>query len=540
MLKYKNSLYMLVMYSSIQNTACVFLYNDEECSIKNDGEELCDGVDQDCDGDVDENLQITYYRDMDFDSYGVTTQTIKSCEPPSGYAINIGDCNDHDDSVYPGQNETCDGIDQNCNNDIDEGLPIQDWYIDNDADGYGSSSTDPEKYCDTIEGYAVNSDDCNDNANDINPNMLEIPDNSIDENCDGRDSQVLLDGIALAAGAKHSLALLSDNKVWAWGDNTDGQIANASLYYSPLAVFVENLPLVEKIVAGDNHSMALDFDGNIWLWGRNLEGQLGTNDKVSSFIPKKLNIPNMVDASGGAYHTLSLDADGVVWAWGSNNYGQLGIPNVIESLVPSIVNMSDTVLSISTGYAYSIALQSDGTILGWGNNDYGQLANANKEDFFSPIVVANSFKAISAGGFHVLALDFNGSLWSWGYNRFGQLGNGTSGSDKDSYSPILITSLSNISNVITGSRASFAVDNDGTIWSWGYNKFGQLGDGTFVDKSTPVKTGYIQDPDFITSGENHTLAIKNDSSIWAWGSNSVYQLGNGSQINSSVPMKTLK
>jgi hypothetical protein len=145
--------------------------------------EVCNSVDDNCNGVVDENLRTTYYRDADGDGYGSPTNSTKACSQPSGYVTNNGDCNDGDAAIHPNVAETCDGKDNNCDGSIDEGV-LKTFYLDSDKDGYGTSTT--TQACSQPSGYASVSGDCNDTSAGVNPGAAEVCGDAQDQNCDGQ------------------------------------------------------------------------------------------------------------------------------------------------------------------------------------------------------------------------------------------------------------------------------------------------------------------------------------------------------------------
>jgi len=167
--------------------------NDNDSSINPGAAEVCNGIDENCNGQIDEGLTVVvYYQDNDGDGYGNSTLSLTDCRQPSGYAAADGDCDDTNAAINPGAMESCNGTDENCNGQIDEGLPVTLYYQDNDGDGYGNSALSLTD-CRQPTGYVAASDDCDDNNAGINPGATEIADNGIDENCDGVDATSIVD-----------------------------------------------------------------------------------------------------------------------------------------------------------------------------------------------------------------------------------------------------------------------------------------------------------------------------------------------------------
>jgi alpha-tubulin suppressor-like RCC1 family protein len=189
----------------------------------------------------------------------------------------------------------------------------------------------------------------------------------------------------------------------------------------------------------------------------------------------------------GNWHSLALTSDGTVWAWGRNSWGQLGNGTWNNSNVPVQVSGLTGITAIAAGAAYSLALKSDGTVWTWGDNGDGQLGNRTWDNSNLPVQVSGltGITTIAAGDSHSLALKNDGTVWAWGYNRHGQLGNGT---NKDSNVPVQVSGLTGITAIsAAGDSHSIALKNDGTIWAWGDNGDGELGNGTNKDSNVPVQ-----------------------------------------------------
>ena len=300
--------------------------------------------------------------------------------------------------------------------------------------------------------------------------------------------------IDIAGGGNHSAAVKSDGTVWTWGANYFGKFGDAV----STPVQVRGLSTVKSIACGDSHYLALKKDGSVWAWGINEQGQLGNNTFKSSQTPVKVaGLSNIIAIAGGTYHSLALKSDGTVWAWGDNTGGQLGDGSMVTRNKPVQVAGLKGVVAISGGILHSLALRYDGTVWAWGSNAWKQLGNDSILSKTQPVQVPGltNIIAIAAGGFHNIALKADRTIWTWGNNNEGELGDGTAANQGKSSNdtttckatPVQIPRLTGIEAIAAGGNHALAIKTDGTIWAWGDNYSGQIGDGTLIERNTPVQ-----------------------------------------------------
>lgn len=266
-------------------------------------------------------------------------------------------------------------------------------------------------------------------------------------------------------------------------------------------------------------------------WGYNDFGQLGDGSLAGRPQPGDIRVGNdVMQVSGGLVHALAVRSDGTVWAWGSNESGELGDGTTTDRSVPVQVAGLTGITQVAAGQEFSLALRSDGTVWGWGKNSNGQLGRTtttNHEAMPARVAVLNGVTRISAGGGFALALRADGIVFAWGSGSGGQLGNGgTAGSAI----PVKIAGLSHVTGIAAGKDASLATENDGTsavtsVWAWGSNYYGQLGDGTMVRHTTPERvTGLPAFVAGVSAGGAFSAVLGTDGSVWTWGDNESGQL----------------
>jgi alpha-tubulin suppressor-like RCC1 family protein len=330
---------------------------------------------------------------------------------------------------------------------------------------------------------------------------------------------------AISAGGSHSLALLENGTVQAWGSQDYYQLGNPTYADRLEPGEVLGLKAVKAISAGGWHNLALLEDRTVRAWGLDNEGQLGDGTvSGNQYQPpvKVVDLEGVTAVSAGGRHSLALLGDGTVWAWGSQDWYQLGNPTYIDLPRPKKVLDLEEVHAIAAGPWHSLALLRDGTVRGWGANNYGQLGGgtATGNQYQPPVTaldlkgaklipVDRHLKAIAAGSHHSLALMKDGTVWAWGYNGYGQLGDGTK---TDRHRPVQVPDFGGVTAIAAGrlqgiSHNSFALREDGTVWAWGYNGYGQLGDGTKESRDRPVKVLELKRVKEVDAGGYHSLAV---------------------------------
>jgi alpha-tubulin suppressor-like RCC1 family protein len=286
-------------------------------------------------------------------------------------------------------------------------------------------------------------------------------------------------------------------------------------------------------------------DSLLWLWGSNSYGKLGDNTGTdrSSPVQTITGGANWKQVACGREHTAAVKTDGTLWLWGENTFGNLGNGNgyILYSSPAETITGGTDWKQVACGYIHTAAIKTDGTLWLWGGNAYGQLGDDTTDNRSSPVQTVTGgtdWKQVACGDSFTVAIKTDGTLWTWGYNGYGQLGDDTTDTK---LSPVqTIAGGTNWHQVACGYRHTAAVKNDGTLWTWGRNYNGQLGDDTTDNKSSPVQaitggTNWKQ----VACGREHTAAVKADGTLWAWGRNAYGRLGDGTGTGRSSPVQTI-
>lgn len=347
---------------------------------------------------------------------------------------------------------------------------------------------------------------------------------------------------SISAGEFASFAIKVDGTLWAWGGGSCGQFGNGTINGSsnvPTQIGSSTNWKTLAYSSNGEHIIGLKTDGTIWGWGKGACGQLGTGTFTNEYSPVQIGTDtDWKSISVGGQLSIGLKNDGTMWAWGSLTTSGIctsSSAGSYYSLIPIKVGSDMDWNEVAVGYNHVIATKILPGLHAGGTNNLGQLGNNSTTSLCLTQTQTMTCSKLCANNAwsHIILSD--GSLFSWGKNIWGQLGDGTNinRSTAVQSGPI----LSKWKSISAGSIGfAVAIRLDGTLWSWGYNHDGELGDGTIITKEFPVQIGTANDWETISCGHKHSLATKTDGTLWSWGYNGFGQLGNNTQTNSLIPI----
>ena len=348
----------------------------------------------------------------------------------------------------------------------------------------------------------------------------------------------------IQAGGVHFLAKKADGTAWIWGNNAFGNFCS-TINNSNNPIQVCSASDWNKVFTGRSNTFGIKNNGTLWGVGDNSNGILGINSTViNTYTFSQIGTAtDWLKISGSLEFTLGLKSNGTLWGWGQNNKAQMGNGTGPNVLVPVQIGTATDWTNIkATDTGTGMAIKSNGSLWAWGWNAGGVTgADSNITIVNSPIQVGTATDWLGAkieSGFgHVLVLKSNGSLWAWGTGGTGQTADGLP-SNYFRNSPLQI-GTDTWKAIGAGFRSSYGVKTDGTLWAWGENQNGILGNGNSVNQFAPVQIGTANDWASVhtttVGGVQTTIAIKTDGAVWGWGDNSEGQLGNGTYVNQPLP-----
>jgi alpha-tubulin suppressor-like RCC1 family protein len=502
--------------------------DDRSAAVHPGAPEICDGVDNDCNGVADgADAMAMWYLDLDGDGFGDgSAPAITDCEPQPGRVPRAGDCNDLLAAIRPGVSDTCDSVDADCDGATDEDSVRFAYYVDSDGDGFGLSTGPIVFACVMPPGRSLAPGDCEDGSATRHPGARELC-NLADDDCDSRVDEeapttwypdVDRDGHGVAAGAIVTCAPPA-GYADVMDDCDDGNATR----------FPGNPELCDLV---DNDCDAMVDDG--------ASSACGVSHGTGSCGAGRCTISSCDAgyADCDARFDSGCEVDTARTATHCGGCGmRCGLGDTCGRITPSMCDRAPT-QSMVAGDSQTLTFRSTGTLLGWGGGFNGLLGTGSTVNVPVAVPVAFDVTNASSGGRHSCLVTAARRLYCAGDNGYGQLGDGTT-TGRTTF--VLVPSLMNVVQVSTGQDHTCALRGDGTVWCWGRRNFGQTGDGLAspTPQTTPTMVPGIDDAVEVSVGLNHSCVRRplggGGFRIQCWGANSFGTVGDGTTIHRPSP-----
>lgn len=341
---------------------------------------------------------------------------------------------------------------------------------------------------------------------------------------------------SISAGYRHATAVKTDNTLLYWGQKIKtydgGDTFDADNWSSPKQIDTN----VSVASSGFTHNLYAKTNGQVWGWGIQFCGEVGNSSNALVVDPVLITGVEASQVVAGG-QTSAILKDGTLKMAGRNDFGQVGdITLMAYSDFQPFVSLSN-VKQIAPGWQSTMVLQDNGALYGWGYNGNGLIEEDTHTDSYAPKQIMTGVESCAISKWsnaNAAVIKTDGSLWTWGLNEAGQIGDGTG---KQAVNPVQI--MDGIKSISIGNRFMAAIGTNGDLWTWGDNTFGQLGNGNTSSVNQPQKV--MDEVESIELGPNYAIALKEDGSVWTWGANEFSQLGNGStDAYKTTPTKILE
>ena len=339
-------------------------------------------------------------------------------------------------------------------------------------------------------------------------------------------------------GSGFCLAQKPDGSIWAWGKNSSGQYGNGTTSIKRSPVKVDSSNQWKRISASHSHVLAIKLDGSLWAWGDNEFGQLGLGDNSDRLVPARIGTRNdWVKVFAGFERSFALTSDGKLWCWGNNSWGALGDGSVANRKIPSKLDSTILFDTVAAGSFHTIAITKSHKMYAWGRNNYSQIGDPALVNQFTislpqKIGSDSTWAMVATGWYHSVALRSDGTVWTWGRNEEGELGDSSLVTQRAS--PGRMGSLNSWRSISAPPISyTLAQKADGSVWGWGRNYSGAFGFQADIIKYRPYQIGSATDWKFAKAGSSTNFFLNNSGNLFSCGTNSTGALGQGTTVSFS-------
>lgn len=349
----------------------------------------------------------------------------------------------------------------------------------------------------------------------------------------------------VTTGIEQTFVVNENGELWSFGRNDFGQLGRILAVGELSSNPVKIMDGVSTVDSGFYHTLVVKENGELWSFGSNQSGQLGNGVDVKTTkphpIPTKV-LTGVVSVATSTHHSFVVMENGDLLSFGSNQHGQLGRSVNLNTGNPNyLAKLMGDVKSVDTGYQHTVILKKNGEVWTVGMNGFGQLGHSinvgnSSTPILNPQKVMDNVVSVAAGQYYTMAIKENGELWSFGWNQYGQLGHNA---NIMTYTPNPTPTkvMEDVASVSTSSYSTLVVKKNGELWSFGNNYIGQLGHNTNVGKNianpTPIKI--MDNVAFVSAEGVHSIAVKKNGEVWSFGGNNFGQLGHSTNMKTNIP-----
>jgi alpha-tubulin suppressor-like RCC1 family protein len=342
---------------------------------------------------------------------------------------------------------------------------------------------------------------------------------------------------SVTTGDNFTCGVTAGGSAYCWGFNSNGQLGDGSTTDQTAPIAVTGGHIFTNVDGGGLHACGVTTDGDVYCWGDNASGQLGDGTTVDRTAPVRVTSAfNFASVSASSSHTCAVTTGSGAFCWGANSDGQLGDGTFTDRHLPAqVLGLSFT--NVSTGPWHTCGVTPGQAAYCWGRDSSGQLGDGKatgNEDVPVPVSGGHKFSTVSAGGLFTCGRTTVGSVYCWGRNSDGQLGDGTT---TDRLVPTAVAG--SFASLRTGSIHTCGVATDESALCWGWNFHGQLGDATTTGRTAPVAVSGDLSFAELSAGFAHTCGVLANGSAYCWGFNGTGQLGDGTTTQRHTPVRVI-